>query len=441
MVRTPEMAARSSMFDVLLAKAIARDPGAQARRTDFEQLRTRFETAASDEELWLAIRAFHARRGRGGLDPVRAASVVDAASADGEPTDAPHALPLEFGVDSNEDGSPRFFVRDLPFDPDHFLEGSRPEIGDVVVGIHGLKIDEWIRSARELVVDSTEAATRVRLAAALRVRHSDWPLALAPQQPGLRLRRSNGREYDVVFGWSKGPIDLWQRVDDPYYDGFSRVLATPSFEVFTYAGTAKVLVIACHSFTASLEPDLATLMEHATTHDLLAHDLIIDFSRCAGGADGSILLAHLFNSPILPLVTQAAPTLGARPVEASARVTSPAPRVRFRGRAVCVFGPCGDASVDRVAAIVLDQHLATGIGRPTNGRGTAAIDSEVLISPTTGNELGMFHWADGETLRGDGTLLEGNPPAMTIELAPNRENIRQYYRFLVDEAMRALGHR
>ncbi|MCA8971677.1 MAG: hypothetical protein KDC95_17935 [Planctomycetes bacterium] len=439
--RTPEMAARSSLFDVLLAKTVARDPGAQDRRAEFEQLRTRFETAASDEELWLAIRAFHARRGRGGLDPVRAASVTDAESAGGHPTASPDALPLEFGVDHNADASPRFFVRDLPFDPEYFLEGSRPAIGDVVVAIHGLGIDEWVRRARELVVDSTEAATRARLAAELRVRHTDWPRELAPQQPTLRLRRSDGREFDVVLGWTRSPIDLWQRVDDPYYDGFSRVLTTQAFDLFDYAGSAKVLVLSCRSFATPLEADLTTLMEHATTNDLLEHDLILDFSRCAGGNDAPRLLAHLFNSPILPLVTQAAPTLGARPVEASARVAAPAPRTRFRGHAVCLFGPCGDASVDRVASIVLDQHLAIGIGRPTNGRGTAAIDSELLISPTTGNELGTFHWANGETLRGDGSLLEGNPPAMAVELAPNRENARQYYRLLIDEAMRALGHR
>ncbi len=432
--KSPAAAARVAFFEALLARTLELDPRTKKRRTALEATRARFEDAHDDTELFRALCAFDAARGRGGLAPLPK-------QAEAEATPAPSELPLRFEAERSGDGRWHYFVCDLPFDAHYYLPDSRPEVGDVVVGLHGLSVDAWVTRARGLVCDSTEAATHAEVARAMSRRTPTWPTELVPDEPSLRLRRKDGREVDIPIAWTKRPVEQWLRVDDPYYDGFSRVLTTKSFDVHAYAGSAAVLAIDCHEFDEALEADLAQLLAFAERESLLDHDLILDFTHCRGGAHGAKLLVHVFNAPLLALDIEVA-TETVQAAEASWRETIPkAPRLRFRGRAACLFGPSGDASVDRIATMVLDQRLAQGIGRATRGRGCAKALRDEVVSPISGRAFASFAWSVAETLRGDGTRLEGNPPRPAIEVAPTHENIRDYHRLLVDRAMEALGHR
>ncbi|HMQ24022.1 MAG TPA: hypothetical protein PKE00_16145, partial [Planctomycetota bacterium] len=216
--KSPAAAAREAFFEALLARTLELDPRTKKRRTALEATRARFEDAHDDTELFRALCAFDAARGRGGLAPLPK-------QAEAEATPAPSELPLRFEAERSGDGRWHYFVCDLPFDAHYYLPDSRPEVGDVVVGLHGLSVDAWVTRARGLVCDSTEAATHAEVARAMSRRTPTWPTELVPDEPSLRLRRKDGREVDIPIAWTKRPVEQWLRVDDPYYDGFSRVLS------------------------------------------------------------------------------------------------------------------------------------------------------------------------------------------------------------------------
>ncbi len=478
---------RLELFEDLVDKTLRREafspPKNAALNLDVEQAlracRPDFEAAADGHELYLALVRLSAARRDTHLrvyDPNPRLFGDEGFSG---------RLPLRFATDFGTPGQERIFVADLPRDPAAcFPDQPLPALGDVVTEVHGQPVAEWVAAARPYLRASTEARLWYVLAAQLAQRSSQLPRALNPPQATLTLQRPDGTRYTLSSPWLAADSIRWQGLDQPRYPGFQQRWSCDTFTLYAHPDL-PVLLLDWNGFGRTCVADTRRLVAEAAERNELDHAVIFDATRARGGAGGADVLRQLSPTPfrttfgnlrisdVTPLfiagirdemrrrqvgaswLSQWLDTDVTAAIEAGDAYSNNVPfklahlpkdadgimqpaELHFRGPLVCLFSPAGGSHLDQFAAMVIDNKLAHTLGMPTGGYSNTWEWTEPVRLPG-GPPLAKFMWSIGQTIRPNGEVLEGNPPAVSELLPPTRGNWPHYYDLLLERALLAIG--
>ena len=369
------------------------------------------------------------------------------------------------------------------------------QVGDVVVGVNGSSMEEYIDEFAPWITHSTLPGLYWEVARLFPRRSPSRPLNLYSERLFLTLERPSGERYDVSLPYSDGCGGFSQswRSPDPY-PGFVEVMDRKSFDVLLDRNR-KIILLQWLEFRDGLIEDISALMEYAEAEDLLDYDMIIDVTWSRGGARGAYAIQRLVDQPFrttfgnvrlsdsgkawiermagwTPLtdapdivglnlsdswLIEWARTDGMEAIDRGDEYTPPVPfklahlpkdsdgilqpaPVHFSGRTAIINARTwGGSHLDHFMAMFVDNGLATLVGVPTGGFSNTWEDEEVLYFPGTTRPVVEFAWTIGHTLRPNGAVLEGNPAEPHILIPITRENYQDYQKILLDTAIDALN--
>ena len=450
---------------------------------DMKKLRDEFVASETDLELYFAlVKLSNARRDRhlwvepvhGGLEPPEFRPCVS----------APIMVLPEIPEDQ-EDGNPIFFIAQIG-------EGlSSPDPGDVIVGVNGRSMEEYLAEFIPWTSHSTLPGLYWQLADDLPQRVTRIPQHLYSDELKLSLERPSGQRYDVNLSYSSR---CSRYLFQPSYSGFDWIMERDNFNVLLDRDRRIVLLQWLDFELEELIQDIDDLMEYAEDDQLLDHDLVIDVTYSGGGSGGAFAIQRLVDRPFRPTYgnvrlsdlgkdliryyagreprTDAPDIFGLNlsrswlidwartdasdAIRRGEEYTPPVPfklahlpkdsegilkpaEVHFSGRAAIINARTwGGSHLDQFVAMFVDNDLAVYLGVPTGGFSNTWELEEVLYHPETGRPLVNFMWTVGHTIRPNGEVLEGNPAQPHTRIPITRENYGNYHQLLLDAAIDTL---
>ncbi len=487
----PEDGRLTTFFDDIISKTERREAFSPIKESnigfsaldDMRALRAEFVASKTDEELyWALVKLSNARRDRhlhvretdGGILP------------QGETTC--EAAPIYVLPDLSDDRDPTFFVARLR------SQLTSPQVGDAIVAVNGLSMEEYIREFTNWIRHSTLHGLYWRMADELPKKgHGvSVPQSLYSERLNLTLQRSTGGRYHVSLPYTETCGSYGHRSQ---YPGFQEVMQTEYFNVWLDRDRQIVLLQWFRFRPNSLIRDIPALMEYAEREQILEYDIIIDVTRSGGGAGGAYVIQRLVDRPfrvtfgnvrLSDLGVWLVEHFAAREPNANApdifglnlsgswlidwartdameairrgdEYTPPVPfklahlpkdsdgmlqpaPVHFSGKvAIINAGVWGGSHLDQFMAMFVDNDLATFIGMPTGGYSNTWEVIETLRMPDTRRPLARFMWSAGHTIRPNGEILEGNPAEPHEYIPLTRENFQGYHQTLFNRAMAVLG--
>ena len=475
------------LFDDIILKTERREAFSEVKERimsfsaleDMKKLRSEFTASSTPTELYFAlVKLSNARR-----DRHLRVSPADGGLSVPQPPDG--IAPIHVLPDLSDVENPVFFVaavgRGYP----------SVEPGDVVAGVNGRSMAEYVKEFTHWVTHSTLHGLYWRMAFELPRRAPNVPLTLYSEQLDLTLERPAGERYSISLPYCSG-CGVWG-LGRPDYSAFAEVMRRENF-IVRLDRNRRIVLLDWRDFEYSLIQDMIDLMAFAARERILDYDMIIDVTSSSGGSRGAYAIQRLVDRPFrttfgnvrlsdagrarIERYRNREPVAGARDVfglnlsrswlidwartdamqairrgdeytppvpfklahlpKDSDGILQPAP-VHFSGRVVIINGGVwGGSHLDQFVAMFADNDLAEFIGMPTGGYSNTWEHEETLYLPGTTHPLVEFMWSIGHTIRPNGEVLEGNPAQPDIYIPLKRENYREYYQILLDTAIDAL---
>ena len=504
---------RLVLFDSLVEKIMSREAFSDVKNDalglSFPDAllvhRQRFADAGTDEALyWALVALSNARKDRhldvepvaGGLRIPTSYNAFDpndfpgiSIDPDADPT-APVRFLAGFG-----DATPVYFVAELSTALDPKL-ARRMSPGDIVAGINGMAIEDFIAEQKVYWPYSTLPNFYVRTALALNLKTAKLPRWLYRDQLELELLRDDGSKYSVSIPYLPEELVSFESDREDRYPGFERALDFTSFDLYRPLNDERLLILDWYGFRDDLVTATDALIAYAESESLLEFDIVVDATRSRGGGRGAYAVQRLQALPFrttfgnLRLSDLAADFVQSR-IDAfdagqvmsdgtretvgsgswlmdwfkddvakgfaagqaysnnvpfklahapkwSDGVLKPA-RTHFSGRMICWFGPYGGSHLDQFAAIVADNDLCHRMGMPTGGYSNTWEAVDTLRWSHNGQPIADFMFSIGHTIRPNGEILEGNPPAVDDSVPLTRKNYLRYRALLLERSRRLLS--
>ena len=471
-----------AIFDYIRRKTIEREafspPKNAALGLDYEaqsaQLEPDFVNATTDKELFDAIRLMSTIRAD------RHVKLLD------ETDDGKVArlwfdhrdleAPIEFQADFSDPNRYQFFVSNLA-EGDWWQSDKTPTVGERLLSINGIPIDEYAARLVRYLRYSTRGKAAVQAAKRLsQDRSPEFPAELySGDLVTYEFQRTGGTRYMVTLPYVDEDRLNWTAPPVRTFPGFepTPVLEKTNYALHRHAGDKPVLLLRWLDFEDPLVREMEELLDYAQTQNILHYDIIIDATDSSGGSGAPDVLRRLSSKPfkttfgnvrISDISARFAQTRNSdverwildaetagRPYTENAPfklryfaahedgIMQPAPRT-FSGRLVFMCYPDAGSQLDQMAAMFIDNDMGYSLGMPCAGHSNTWEWEEMLQSPTDGRSLVGFMWTIGHTIRPNGEVLEGNPPAPDDFVPLTAENYPGYYDRLVERALTHLGH-
>ena len=266
-----------SLFDWIIFKTEEREAFSEIKEKNMgysaienmRKLRAEFVAAETDLELYYALlKLNNARRDRHlRIYPVEdGIKVPNRRLCDSAPI---HVLP-----DYSDIRNPTFFVAEVG------EEYNRPRKGDLIVGVNGRSMDEYIEVFTPWIRHSTRHGLYWHMAYELPKRLTTAHPNLYSKELNLTLESPSGQRYEVSLPYQSG---CERFVADIPYPGFRLVDRYENFNVFV-SHSRQVVLLQWLDFEDSLIPESQILVDWAEEEDALDYDLIIDVTDSSGGA-------------------------------------------------------------------------------------------------------------------------------------------------------------
>ena len=475
-----------SLFDDIISKTERREAFSEVKESnigysaieDMKKLRSEFVASRTETDLYYALwKLSNARRDRHlVIVPVDGGLLAP----DRECVSAPiHVLP-----DLSDIHDPTFFVARL-------TQGrTSPKVGDVIVGVNGRSMAEYMDEFTPWIRHSTLHGLYLRMADRMPKQIPTTPPRLYSSRLDLTLEDSSGQQYDVSLPYNYGCYSLLSRHSTA---GFVEVMQRENFNVWLDR-SRQVVLLQWLDFEYSLIQDIVDLMKYAEREQILDYDMIIDVTWSSGGSRGAYAMQRLVDEPFrVTFGNVRLSDLGKERVEREANrqpdtsapsifglnlsrswlidwartdameairrgdeYTPPVPfklahlpkdsdgilqpvPVHFSGEVAIINArTSGGSHLDQFMAMYVDNDLATFIGMPTGGYSNTWEGTETLRLPETGRPLAQFMWSIGHTIRPNGEVLEGNPAQPDHYIPRTRDNFQGYHQMLFDTALAAL---
>ena len=495
-VKTP--AAREALFEDIVAKTMAREAWSPIKNRvygvsypeAFEPFRQLFIDADTDEALYYAIVQLSNARNDRHLSVARVEGGLDFPSR-------PRLLaPIAFLPDFSDDRA-SFFVSGLGGDLSVIEGGRRLSLGDRLLEINGVPIEDYIETVRPYHRASTEANFLMRAAMALNENSGLLPQAFYGERFIVKLKPRRGRAYTVSAPYldphEAGVRSGWEQ----RYPGFEKVLEFTSFDFYRRKDNRKIVLFDWYGFRDDIVMAMDAVIDYAAAEGLLDHDVIWDGTQSRGGGRGAYAIQRLQSKPfkttfgnlrlsdVAPAfidervnmyrsrqqmsdgaletvddgkwlvdwltgdVTEGlktgqdysndVPFKLAHAPEFSDGVLYPPALRHFTGELVCWLGPRGGSHLDQFAAIVVDNGLCPTLGMPAGGYSNTWEWEETLTWPGTDEPVVRYMWSIGHTIRPNGEILEGNPASVDEFIPLTAENFQSYYDILLQRSYELLG--
>ena len=486
-----------ALFDDIISKTERREAFSEVKESnigysaieDMKKLRSEFVASRTGTDLYYALsKLSNARRDRHlRVGPVDGGLLAP----DRECVSAPiHVLP-----DLSDIHNPTFFIARL-------TQGrTSPKVGDVIVGVNGRSMAEYMDEFTPWIRHSTLHGLYWRMAYGMPTNshHSAETVTQGQtnsHQPrlysrlDLTLEDSSGQQYDVSLPYNYGCYSLNSRHSTA---DFVEVMQRENFNVWLDR-SRQVVLLQWLDFEYSLIQDMVDLMKYAEREQILDYDMIIDVSWSSGGSRGAYAMQRLVDEPFrVTFGNVRLSDLGKERVEREANrqldtsapsifglnlsrswlidwartdameairrgdeytppvpfklahlpkdsdgILQPAP-VHFSGEVAIINARTwGGSHLDQFMAMYVDNDLATFIGMPTGGYSNTWEGDETLRLPETGRPLAQFMWSIGHTIRPNSEVLEGNPAQPDHYIPLTRDNFQGYHQMLFDTALAAL---
>ena len=481
-----------TLFDEIISKTEQREAFSEVKEAnvgfsaieDIQKLRSEFVAAETELELYFAlVKLSNARRDR------HLSVSTEDRGLPGPERRSCEAAPIYVLPEILDVHNPTFFVSAVG-------EGvTSPQPKDVIVGVNGSSMEEYIDEFSPWISHSTLPGLYWRMARDLPRRFSGRPLSLYSEELHLTLERPSGERYDISLPYADGCRGFprsWASANP--YPGFVEVMERENFNVLIDESREIVLLQWLDFELDELVEDIPALLEYAEDKDMLGYDLIIDVTWSSGGSGGAYAIQRLVNQPfrttfgnirLSDLGREAieyyagqqprsgepdifglnltrtwlidwARTDASEAIDRGEEYTPPVPfklahlpkdsdgilqpaPVHFIGRvAIMNARTWGGSHLDQFMAMFVDNDLATFVGVPTGGYSNTWEDGEVLYFPGTTRPVVEFVWTIGHTIRPNGEVLEGNPAQPDTYIPITRQNYKEYGQILLDEAISAL---
>ena len=475
-----------ALFDDIISKTERREAFSEVKESnigfsaieDMKKLRSEFVASRTGTDLYYALsKLSNARRDRHlGVGPVDGGLLAP----DRECVSAPiHVRP-----DLSDIHNPTFFVARL-------TQGrTSPKVGDVIVGVNGRTMAEYMDEFTPWIRHSTLHGLYWRMAYGMPKQIPTTPPRLYSSRLDLTLEDSSGQQYDVSLPYNYGCYSLNSRHSTA---GFVEVMQRENFNVWLDR-SRQVVLLQWLDFEYSLIQDIVDLMKYAEREQILDYNMTIDVTWSSGGSRGAYAMQRLVDEPFrVTFGNVRLSDLGKERVEREANrqldtsapsifglnlsrswlidwartdameairrgdeytppvpfklahlpkdsdgILQPAP-VHFSGEVVIINARTwGGSHLDQFTAMLVDNDLATFIGMPTGGYSNTWEGTETLRLPETGRPLARFMWSIGHTIRPNGEVLEGNPAQPDHYIPLTRDNFQGYHQMLFDTALAAL---
>ena len=475
-----------ALFDDIISKTERREAFSEVKESnigfsaieDMKKLRSEFVASRTATDLYYALsKLSNARRDRHlGVGPVDGGLLA--------PDRACVSAPIHVLPDLSDIHNPTFFVARL-------TQGrTSPKVGDVIVGVNGRTIAEYMDEFTPWIRHSTLHGLYWRMAYGMPKQIPTTPPRLYSSRLDLTLEDSSGQQYDVSLPYNYGCYSLSSRHSTA---GFVEVMQRENFNVWLDR-SRQVVLLQWLDFEYSLIQDIVDLMEYAEREQILDYDMIIDVTWSSGGSRGAYAMQRLVDEPFrVTFGNVRLSDLGKERVEREANrqldtsapsifglnlsrswlidwartdameairrgdeytppvpfklahlpkdsdgILQPAP-VHFSGEVAIINARTwGGSHLDQFMAMYVDNDLATFIGMPTGGYSNTWEGDETLRLPETGRPLAQFMWSIGHTIRPNGEVLEGNPAQPDHYIPLTRDNFQGYHQMLFDTALAAL---
>lgn len=480
------------LFDEIIKKTEQREAFSEVKETnigfsaieDMKALRDEFTASETELDLYFSlVKLSNARRDR----HLRVSAIPSGLAP---PDDRPYACaPIGALPDLSSIQNPKFFVSG-----NWSGESALLEDGDVIVGVNGRSMEEYIDEFTPWIRHSTLHGLLWQLAYYLPIRVPDVPRNLYAERLHLTLERPSGERYDVSLPYEETCHGLISTYEDP---GFVEVMRRHNFTVLTDRNREIVLLkwLDFEMDDLELVNDINDLMEFAEREGIFDYDLIIDVTFSSGGSGGAFAIQRLVDRPFRTTfgnvrlsdlgkeriareasrhVWHNAPDIFGLNLSRSWRIdwartdaseavrrgdeyTSPVPfklahlpknsdgilqpaPAHFSGRVVIMNAiTWGGSHLDQFVAMFADNDLATFVGMPTGGFSNTWEGDEVLYFPGTQRPVVEFQWTIGHTIRPNGEVLEGNPAQPDIYIPITAQNYQNYHQLVFQTALDALG--
>ena len=422
---------------------------------DMKKLRTGFIASQTETELYYALVKFsNARR-----DSHLSVRTVDRGLPEPERRSC-EAAPIYVLPEILDVHNPTFFVSAVG----EGVSSLQPK--DVIVGVNGSSMEEYIDEFAPWISHSTLPGLYWRMARDLPRRFSGRPLSLYSEELHFTLERPSGERYDVSLPYADGCGGFtrsWASADP--YAGFVEVMERENFNVLLDRSN-QIILLEWLDFEYSLIQDIVDLMEYAEQEQILEYDMIIDVTFSSGGSRGAYAIQRLVDQPfrttfgnvrlsdlgeaLIEEIANREPYTDAQDIfglnlsgswlidwartdamEAIQRgddytpavpfklahlpkdsdgFLQPAP-VHFSGKVAIINSRTwGGSHLDQFVAMFVDNDLSVFVGVPTGGySNTWEGDEDLHFSDTGQPTVVAFQWSIGHTIRPNGEILEGNP--------------------------------
>ena len=272
----------AALFDEIITKTEQREAFSAVKEAnigfsaieDMKALRSELVSSETELDLWFAlVKLSNARRDRhlhlipvsGGLRPPERRPCVSA--------------PIRVLPEHRDGDNPVFFVASVG-------EGiDSPQVGDVLLGVNGLPINEHIGAASQFLRHSTLPALHYGIARDLPRRIPSFPLDFYRESLHLTLERPLGQTYEVVLDYSEDCPSFFSpimRSPDPY-SGFVEVMDRQNFQLRLDRAREIILLRWWEFDPEYLIQDMNDLTEYGEREEILDWNMVIDVTYSGGG--------------------------------------------------------------------------------------------------------------------------------------------------------------
>jgi len=487
---------RELLFDWLIEKTLENESFSDIKNrrleldfeNDAEVYRQEFRDADTDQKLArVLLKLNNLRRDRHlRFDNYKSScGITGSLTYDDSQTFAPVRFAPDFSLDKYS-----YFVSD------HRLPTSSVinfvSIGDKLIKVNGIPIRDYIDLLDPYLRYSSENHMRWLAARYLRVKNELFgdELYRSSDKVNYTLRKSHGGEYTIRLSYGFG--SNWKNHEDPGLDerdigyrgyvphckfvNYANILDRPHCRLWEH-NTENRIIINWMGFNiddaaTDLEEDIAALVSEAEKRNMLDWDVILWAPFCSGGSNSpkvvQILTNRYFKTTFgnirLSDLTKSYNFSGTKidnwveeEAKSNADYTSNQPfKLRhagigengvippadksFTGNMVAVFSSLSGSNYDQFASIIIDNNLMLTLGQPTGGYSNTfevpgrCRDDLIITCPETGEELVIWQWSVGHTIRPNGEVLEGNPAEPHFIYDLTAENHQTYWDDLLSKA-------
>lgn len=488
---------RAALFDYIILKTEEREAFSMFKNSDLDfdpvesmkALRQEFVDADTNDKLWFALKKLNAAR----HDRHLKIKVVD--NGISEPSIEKGNAAIRFYPDFSDPKNPFLFVSDLGESVGPIQKGNTPNIGDKLLKVNGVPVEDYLHNIAEYTRFSTWNNFLMRAGHDLGEKGPQLPATFFRETLDLVLQTEKGRDYSISLPYQK-EIN-WQvgrNIRD--YPGYQLAWKAESFWVYAPIDkNNKTILLWWYGFRKDLIASSDKLVDFAEEKGMLDHNIIIDATNSRGGSLGAAALARLsphafkttggnlklsditydfisdytegyldeiakidgsgpeseddsrvvewLNGPVLKGLkagqsySNNVPFKCAHLPHYSDWMMQPAEK-HFSGNLVFLVGPWGGSHLDQFSAMIYDNDIGHSIGMPSGGYSNTWEWTETLFFPETEQPVISFMWNIGHTIRPNGEILEGNPAPVDEFFPVTRSNYLNYKGILVEKAQRYL---